>query len=474
MRRWSFLVVVFWGLVLTSGEVFSQATNSSPWPAHAPVGIDTKYGLTDGALNALHINKDSSSSSTMEAIIRLSNGGLSPSNYYGILGLMSPSTDTLYSSLSKGQDLVLHENKGGDIIITNYWAGGAFSSQTGGAIRFATAGDTIIQPSPKQSHHDLERLTILDNGNVGINLPPDSIGLDTPKDQLQFGGGSLPAAGELDPTPGLTFYGGNRYEGLYNTGGKYPADWRYINFNSAINHTDSSSARFFRLARMGSCGISFTNRVDSESGVVELNAWPYSAGRGQNNFSQCVTLQVDGHYGLEMWYLDTTSNPYHHLFDVFQPGALPYGVTRNISGISYFHTPLCIGVDTPGKPLPDFTNFSNVRPDIGDGLTWMLAVSGAAIAKEFYILDSSWADYVFEPGYQLKPLAEVENFTKENHHLPDIPSAKQMAKTGVPVGRTEEAITKQLEEEMLYIEQLNHKIESLEAEVQELKNQKEK
>jgi hypothetical protein len=187
-----------------------------------------------------------------------------------------------------------------------------------------------------------------------------------------------------------------------------------------------------------------------------------------------VVLNLTGQFGLQMWFMDTTANPYHHLFDAYVPNVLPYGVSRNTSGLFYHHTPVYIGIDTPGKPLPDFTNFANVRPDIGDGLTWMLAVNGAALAKEFYVLDSAWADYVFDPGYKLRPIAEVENFTKENHHLPDIPSAKQMAKTGVPVCRTEEAITKQMEEMMLYIEQLNHKIEGLESEVKQLKDGKEK
>lgn len=111
---------------------------------------------------------------------------------------------------------------------------------------------------------------------------------------------------------------------------------------------------------------------------------------------------------------------------------------------------------------------------MSDDSTWMLVVNGPVLAKEIFVLDSAWADYVFDPGYKLPPLAEVENFTKENHHLPDIPSAKQMAKTGVPVGRTEAAITKQLEEAMLYITQLSHKIDTLEAKVEELKNKKER
>jgi hypothetical protein len=182
---------------------------------------------------------------------------------------------------------------------------------------------------------------------------------------------------------------------------------------------------------------------------------------------------MTGNYGLsfqtdERWH---SGNQYHHIFDAIRPGVLPYGVTRNVQGLFYHNTPVYIGSDTSG-PFCDFTNLPGVKPDIGDDSIWLLVVDGPELAKEVFILDSAWADFVFEPGYKLPPLAEVENFTKENHHLPDIPSAKEMAKTGIPVGRTEAAITKQLEEAMLYITQLSHKIDSLESKVEDLEKER--
>ena len=47
-------------------------------------------------------------------MIRLSEGDSTNMQYYGLLGLM-PLGTTTYSSLSTGDDLILHENQGGDI-----------------------------------------------------------------------------------------------------------------------------------------------------------------------------------------------------------------------------------------------------------------------------------------------------------------------------------------------------------------------
>jgi hypothetical protein len=40
-------------------------------------------------------------------------------------------------------------------------------------------------------------------------------------------------------------------------------------------------------------------------------------------------------------------------------------------------------------------------------------------------------DYVFANDYQLKSLAEVEEYIKENSHLPEIPSAQEIEKNGL-------------------------------------------
>ncbi len=473
LRHSCILIVVALALFSNCENAFSQPSNSTPWPTNPGVGIGTKLSSPYVPENALHIHHDPTYSSlTEEPILRLSEGSTTTTTDFGILGLMVHS-DTTYSSLSSGDDLILHEHLDGDIIITNC-STPPLAFAHGTAIRFATTGDTTLRPTSALGHHDLERMTIFGNGNVGIDLPPSSTGLDSVKDQLQIGGGVTPYPGNTYLSPGLTIYGGNRFENMLRPTtlgtGLFPGDWRYISFNHWIDHNDNTSSRSHRFQPIASSGISFS---ENNGGLLDFTCSPYDSILGLNDFSKATTMELTGNSGLATWFMDTTANPYHHLFDIFLPGQIPWPLTRNTNGLTFFHTPVCITSDTGGAPLVDFQNLP-IKPDIGDGLTWMLVVKGAELAKEVFVLDSTWADYVFDPGYKLPPLCEVESYVKANHHLPDIEPANKMAKTGVPIGRTEEALTKNVEELTLYVIEQNKKIEKLEADMQELINQKEK
>lgn len=77
---------------------------------------------------------------------------------------------------------------------------------------------------------------------------------------------------------------------------------------------------------------------------------------------------------------------------------------------------------------------------------------------------TDWADYVFEPNYSLMPLNEVEQFVKENKHLPNVPSAEEMVEKGVEVGQTSKMFMEKIEELTLYMIELKKEIEALKAE----------
>ena len=64
---------------------------------------------------------------------------------------------------------------------------------------------------------------------------------------------------------------------------------------------------------------------------------------------------------------------------------------------------------------------------------YKLNVAGTIRAEEI-IVNTSGADYVFSPEYKLASLAEVEQHIKENQHLPDMPSAKEVQSKGIGVG----------------------------------------
>lgn len=84
---------------------------------------------------------------------------------------------------------------------------------------------------------------------------------------------------------------------------------------------------------------------------------------------------------------------------------------------------------------------------------------------------TDWADYVFEPEYKSKMLTleEVEKFTLEYKHLPNVPSAKDMISEGLDVAKTSKMFMEKIEELTLYMIEMNKEIKSLKEENAKLK-----
>ena len=69
-----------------------------------------------------------------------------------------------------------------------------------------------------------------------------------------------------------------------------------------------------------------------------------------------------------------------------------------------------------------------------------------------------WADYVLEPDYELMHLDDVAKYINEHKTLPEMPSADEVA-AGHGVGEMLKTIVAQLEKQMLYILQLDARLE---------------
>lgn len=74
------------------------------------------------------------------------------------------------------------------------------------------------------------------------------------------------------------------------------------------------------------------------------------------------------------------------------------------------------------------------------------------------------ADYVFEEGYDLKPLNEVEAYVKCNKHLPGVPSAAEMSENGVSVSEMSNLLLEKVEELTLRMIEMEKKINQLQEE----------
>ena len=97
--------------------------------------------------------------------------------------------------------------------------------------------------------------------------------------------------------------------------------------------------------------------------------------------------------------------------------------------ISFFDSKVGIGVENPG--------------------IWKLAVNGKIRATEIKV-ETEWADFVFESGYDLPTIEEVEKFIKANGHLKDIPSASKVLKEGIFLGSMNAKLLQKIEELTLY------------------------
>lgn len=78
-------------------------------------------------------------------------------------------------------------------------------------------------------------------------------------------------------------------------------------------------------------------------------------------------------------------------------------------------------------------------------------VAGTIKAREIKVEINAGADHVFNPNYNLKSLSELETFVKENKHLPEILSEKQMQEEGLNINEFQIKLLQKIEELTLYV-----------------------
>jgi len=93
-------------------------------------------------------------------------------------------------------------------------------------------------------------------------------------------------------------------------------------------------------------------------------------------------------------------------------------------------------------------------------------INGKVRANEM-VVNTTGADFVFESGYPLRSIADLEKFVKQNRHLPEIPSAKTMQQEGVGISELQTRLLQKVEELTLYIIQQQKEIDELKKKVKQ-------
>ena len=122
-----------------------------------------------------------------------------------------------------------------------------------------------------------------------------------------------------------------------------------------------------------------------------------------------------------------------------------------------------------------FFNAGTSSGNVGIGTsspTEKLTVKGKILAEEIRVKGLAVPDYVFEEGYDLMSLSDIEKYIKKEKHLPEVPSAKEYESNGIELGEMNKLLLKKIEELTLLLIEQSKIVQELKAEVKTLKDRK--
>lgn len=411
--------------------------------------------------------------------------------------------------------------------IANTNPGGKFASLiagTGGtALVFDNSGSFSISSDNKSVYssgilgNTLTHLTVLSNGNVGINAT-------APREKLDINGialfGNLGNAVRIDATSIKMMDNADaRSLEIEATKGKFgqlnyqtysPSNTAVLNaasvadgveivrFRSTLNNsylsmsqvnTNYIATNFVQngtsqmyLAPTGNVGIGTTTPV-YKLDIKTASAAGLKVETMGSSFSDPSLNFYDGATGVDAILTASTDKAVFGTYSGHDVALAPY---RAVALIVKVGGNVGIGTNTPAEKLDVMGSvYANDKIFIGtrgDGTpvnpalttaqlgSHKLFVNGSAIfTKAVVKLTTNWPDYVFESKYKLPSLSDVESYLMINKHLPDVPSAIEVKENGIDLGDNQTILLKKVEELTLYMIDLNKKVEKLAKENEELK-----
>ncbi|WP_199236170.1 hypothetical protein [Chitinophaga sp. S165] len=239
------------------------------------------------------------------------------------------------------------------------------------------------------------------------------------------------------------FYSGHLY---YRIKGNFTSD-SPLNIDP-FGRTTTAPTGFLASTSTNGIKCDFDNNTFSKLPVGDIY--------GAQTFFNNVSILGDSKFGVALadkFSYDNKTQPHYGLqwtTDSWFSGGHSYWLS-GYGGIKMF---------TTGTPRLVITSTGNV----GIGTTApqaKLAVNGDIVSKRIKVTQTGWADFVFEPEYKLPSLATLEAYIKENKHLPDVPSEREVVKNGVDLGEMNKILLQKIEELTLHVIELQKEINRL-------------
>jgi hypothetical protein len=278
--------------------------------------------------------------------------------------------------------------------------------------------------------------------SVIVNGQYVGVGTTTPTSGLEVKGTGLGSQQRItDPTSGntLVLQSGNG-ENLKVTGfnyGTFTARPLYLSVDGASTYINPNGGNvgIGTIAPTGGYLLDVAGPVKSVGNTTHFVA---QTNGGTNSWARFYMRSPS-----QSWFMGTSQN---FIGNQFYIGDETFNHTRFSiqpnNGLIFLSTATGVGINT-----------SNTTG-------YALAVNGNIRSKEI-IVETGWADYVFENDYYLMPLPEIEAFIKKYKHLPNIPPAREVEEKGLPIGNMQKRMMEKIEELTLHIIQLKKELDEL-------------
>lgn len=336
---------------------------------------------------------------------------------------------------------------------------------------------------------------IFPNGNVGI-------GTNSPTSKLDISGNMAvrqnATTAESIPSYGNTalFAWGSASHSSGTASGVRGA--YLLSLNESTGTLTTATGSYSLAGNIGNGTGTVTTAYGVRAGVQSGNG---TVGTGYGLYIENIRATTD--YGL--YQVDATDDNYfagnvgigtvtpysHSRLHIKAPAANPWGIMAESSSndrviaMSHTGTHGVVAVSYLGgsgyTPLQFWTENQprmtiNTDGNVGIGTSspnQKLTVKGTIYGEEIKVdLSVPGPDYVFEDDYKLPSLAETEDYIKENKHLPEVPSAKEMEENGIKLGEMNMLLLKKVEELTLYVIEQNKRLDAQQKEIEALKKRK--